>query len=70
MAVQQESTGFCKSCHKQVRIIRPGTNHVLHLLLTLCTFGLWVFVWILVSIKIGGWRCAQCGMRTSRSLLR
>lgn len=31
---------------------RPGksVNHILHLLLSLLTFGLWVFIWILLTI--------------------
>ena len=27
------------------------TNHILHLLLSVCTFGLWIPVWIVVSIN-------------------
>lgn len=69
MAVQ-EATGFCKRCNKQVMIRRPGTNHVLHLLLSIVTVGIWLIVWVLTAIKIGGWRCSQCGSRVSRSLLR
>jgi len=51
-------------------IRRKGTNHVLHLLLTVLTAGLWLIVWILVSIKIGGWRCSQCGRGVARSILK
>jgi hypothetical protein len=29
---------------------QPRVNHVLHLLLTLVTFGLWLIVWIIVAI--------------------
>ncbi len=31
---------------------RPGkgVNHILHLLLSLFTFGLWIFIWFLVTI--------------------
>jgi len=66
---QQEATGFCRGCNRQMMIRRKGTNHVLHLLLTLVTFGIWIIVWILASIKLGGWRCVQCGMGVSRSLM-
>lgn len=64
MAVQ-EATGFCKVCQRQVMIRRAGTNHVLHLLLSIFTAGLWLPIWILSSIKIGGWRCSACGSRTT-----
>ena len=67
---QHEATGFCKSCDRQVMIHRRSPNHVLHLLLTLLTGGLWLFIWILASIRIGGWRCSQCGLGVSRNLFK
>jgi hypothetical protein len=67
MAEFQEASGYCTHCEKQVLIRRKGTNHVLHLLLTLVTGGLWLIVWILCAIKIGGWHCAQCGTSVARA---
>jgi hypothetical protein len=64
----QEASGFCKNCNKQVMIRRKGTNHILHLLLTLITFGFWIIIWVAESIKIGGWRCTQCGKGVSRQM--
>jgi hypothetical protein len=58
---EEKKGGFCKSCEKQVVVFRKGTNHILHLLLTLFTFGLWLIVWFGSSVKFGGWRCTQCG---------
>jgi zinc-ribbon domain len=66
--VAQEASGFCKGCNRQVVVRRQGTNHVLHLLLALVTVGIWIPIWLLLSIKIGGWRCGSCGLRASRSL--
>ena len=57
----QERSGFCGICNKRVLVRRKGTNHVLHLILSILTAGLWVIVWIFASIKFGGWRCTQCG---------
>ena len=69
---QQKKGGFCKKCDKDVVVFRKGTSHVLHLLLTIM-FGwltaplffigalVWLVIWILLSIKIGGWRCDACG---------
>src|SRR5687768_12262438 len=36
----------------QAIIIRPGTkvNHILHLILTLLTLGIWALVWIILAI--------------------
>lgn len=66
----QEASGFCNNCNRQVMIRRKGTNHILHLILTLVTFGIWGIIWILASIKIGGWRCTTCGLPVSRDLLK
>ena len=63
-----ESTGFCKHCDRKTLLRRKRPNHVLHLLLTIITAGIWLIVWILVSIQIGGWRCSQCGSKTARAM--
>jgi hypothetical protein len=66
MAEFKESKGYCQTCKKQVLIRRKGTNHLLHLILTLLTGGLWAIVWILCAIQIDGWRCSQCGSKAAR----
>ena len=63
MAAFEETGGYCEHCEKRVMVRRKGTSHILHLLLTLCTFGLWLIFWFASSIKIGGWRCPLCGTR-------
>ncbi|QYW07909.1 membrane protein [Streptomyces phage RedBear] len=54
-AVQREVvSGFrVESQTDETAILAKGkpTNHVLHLLLTLVTLGLWVFVWIIVALS-------------------
>lgn len=64
----EESTGWCRCCQAQRLIRRPGTSHVLHLLLAVITLGLWIPIWLLCSIRFGGWRCTQCGSRVSRTI--
>jgi len=75
----QEASGYCDDCKKQVMIKRKGTSHILHLLITVVlgvitapffAIGaiLWLGVWFLSSVKIGGWRCTQCGRKISRSM--
>jgi outer membrane biosynthesis protein TonB len=56
-----QASKFCKRCNKPTLHARPGTNHILHLLLTVLTLGFWIPVWVLSSIRIGGWRCQTCG---------
>lgn len=51
-------------------IRRSTCNHTLHLLLSVLSLGLWLPIWGLSMIQIGGWRCVYCGRRTSRSFLR
>lgn len=60
MGVEQ-SQRFCDHCNEYVLAVRKGTNHILHLLLSIITGGVWIIVWILVSVKMGGWRCSKCG---------
>lgn len=52
---------YCHQCARLVPAHRPSTNHILHLLLSLVTLGFWVLIWVLSTVKIGGWRCSQCG---------
>ena len=54
---------YCPTCRKQVIAIRAGTNHMVHLLLTLLTGGIWLIIWLLAAIKIGGWKCMHCGRK-------
>ncbi len=63
MAAMEYTSKYCKYCGQQRKFERPGTNHILHLILSILTVGLWIPVWILSAIKIGGWRCSFCGKR-------
>jgi len=58
---EQKKSGFCKMCNQQTVVFRKGTSHILHLLLTIITGGLWLIIWLGLSIKFSGWRCSQCG---------
>ncbi len=57
---------------------RPGTNHVLHLLITLILFAIssfafgilgfiWLIIWILCAASKGSYRCTQCGEAAKES---
>lgn len=58
---EDKKGGFCKLCEKRVVVFRKGTNHILHLVLSVITCGFWLIVWIGSSLKFGGWRCTECG---------
>lgn len=62
MAAFDETSKFCKHCNAQVVARRKGTNHVLHLLITLLLCGFWLPIWIGLAIKFGGWKCSRCGL--------
>lgn len=56
-----QTSKFCPQCQKQTLWARPGTNHMLHLVMTLITLGFWLPIWLIACIRIGGWRCQSCG---------
>lgn len=59
---QKQKGAFCRHCQKDVLATGTKPNHILHLILTIITFGLWLLIWPLISVgKLGGYRCTQCG---------
>jgi len=53
---------YCTTCSRSVLAVRNETNHVLHLLLTLVTCGLWFIVWVMVAgFSDASFRCPECG---------
>lgn len=59
----------CKKCQSRELHARPGTSHVLHLLITVLLCGFWIPIWILSALKIGGWRCQKCGSTEGSGLI-
>lgn len=59
------SKKLCRDCGKPTRHERGirYANHTLHLLVSLVTFGLWVPIWVLLSVfpEKDRWRCSRCG---------
>lgn len=53
----------CKTCGQPRLFEREGCNHILHLLLTVFTVGLWSPIWLLCGISAWSkpYRCPQCG---------
>lgn len=54
----------CKKCGGKTLHLQPSTSHLLHLLLSILTMGVWVIVWLLVgqSNQSQG-ECTKCGNR-------
>ncbi|MFK5937704.1 MAG: hypothetical protein QM497_04815 [Sulfurimonas sp.] len=69
------NNGYCGICKETRKIERKTPNHVLHFLITtvlgIFTMGIgaliWIFIWIGVSIRFGGWRCSTCGSSSVKS---
>lgn len=62
MSVKQ-SSAYCHVCGRQSLFQKPRINHVLHLILSLVTLGLWLLVWAILGIINAGKqpRCTTCG---------
>ncbi len=54
---------FCNNCREKTLHIKKTPNHILHLLLSIFTAGLWLIVWFLIVVSSAGasWRCSKCG---------
>ena len=59
----EQTTKMCRQCNRHVVAFRPGANHLVLLLMTLLTAGLWLIIWFMSAVRIGGWRCSQCGAK-------
>jgi hypothetical protein len=58
----EQTQKYCSDCKADVLAQRKGVNHILHLLLTIVTGGLWIIIWLVVMLaSFGGWRCSKCG---------
>lgn len=60
----QISSRYCSRCRMHVAALRGAPNHVLHLIVTLFTCGVWVIPWIFFSMN-QGYHCPQCGKTLS-----
>jgi len=52
---------YCKNCKKSTVQIKQRPNHILHLLLSLVTFGIWVIVWFFIALSTSDTpQCTVC----------
>ncbi len=57
---------WCPECKKYVLAVRPRTNRIIHLLLSVLTMGVWLIVWACTA-DLGTRKprqCPVCGTRT------
>lgn len=53
----------CKNCQRHTMHLEQKPNHILHLLMSVFTIGLWVIVWLMVSIGGSAPQCTVCGKK-------
>ena len=66
--VIEEQLKYCNKCGKKTKHYRNNSQSsgfmlLIHLVLTVATFGVWlvlVIIWKLLNAKIGGWECSEC----------
>ncbi len=59
--------GYCQYCKQKRPFDKEGVSHILHLLLTIFTCGLWIIMWIFIVImnELANYRCRECGTKYS-----
>lgn len=56
----QIKTFYCRRCDAMMIHERNSISHVLHLLLSIITAGLWLPVWLLIILFQGAYICRGC----------
>ena len=52
----------CKSCKKMTQHTQPSTSHLLHLVLSIFTVGVWIIMWIIIAASnSSAAQCTECG---------
>ena len=52
----------CKVCRRSTMHLQPSTSHVLHLLLSIITAGIWLPIWFLIAQNNASQaQCTVCG---------
>lgn len=59
----------CYTCDTERLFSRSGLNHGKHLVLALCSMGVWSVVWAILAMRARSrrWHCGYCGAHISRS---
>jgi len=52
---------YCPNDDAMVLAEKRTPNHILHLLLSIVTGGLWLLVWLFLSLRPQPYLCARCG---------
>lgn len=60
-----QTSHYCATCQRQTLHSKERVNHVLHLILSVLTVGLWVIVWAILGASNSAerTRCTVCGSK-------
>ena len=61
---------FCHHCNRQVLHTAKTANHLMHLILSVVTFGCWIPIWSWAALFHGAWTCSACGSVYNRARAR
>ena len=62
---EHRTSAYCEQCEEQRLCIKQSPNHILHLLWTILMLGLWLVVWIIITVRSqdNPFRCSVCGKK-------
>lgn len=59
-----QTSHYCATCQRQTLHSKEKPNHLLHLVLSVLTVGIWaIFVWLPATLKPERGRCTFCGSK-------
>lgn len=61
---------YCSNCQKNVRAEKNQPKHVIHIIVTICTAGLWglVYGWLIGWYLFAAhYKCTECGHSVKRA---
>jgi len=67
---QSSGCGYCDDCQSQVLTTQETPYHLLHLILSIFTAGIWLPIWFLLAILPGAKRCTRCGEQLNKGSQR
>jgi len=64
----EEQLKHCSKCDKTTKHLRNNSKSsgfmiFVHVILTICTAGIWlifILLWKVLNAKVGGWKCGEC----------
>jgi hypothetical protein len=67
-----QTSHYCATCGRQTLHTKERVNHILHLILSVLTAGLWIPVWIFLGATNSAerTRCSVCGSKPGLGTLK